>query len=356
MAFQLKRINKHLFYVAGVMLAGIGIVVALSWNALKVDEKEIDFERKASSIEPKLISITQRNKMIVDVAGITRQSLYFQTKSPATLLVTNKELKANRYLTLNIPASNKIGTLFFSSVDSPAINIVAGNAHSIISGNVNENLAVKVLPSKIFTRAARISLDSYIVRGFDSTTKTLDQIFMKIDAGAGKIQREKGVSEMRNDAGISTDGQLHFDEATKLVTFVHYYSNKIFCLDTNLNLMYTAKTFGSADANESVKMSISSKGEVTNATPKRTINKGSDTWNGLLFNQSKVYSKNDISSNRNSETVIDIYDIKTGLYKESFYIPSLKGQTIHKFRIYDNLLVALYKDYIATYQVSIQKK
>lgn len=352
MSIRLKRINKHVFYIAGVMLAASSIVASLAWDALKVVHEDNKFERTISENNLKLLAVMQRDKVIDDVAGTSPGHYYFQTKAPGILLVADKYLKRKKYLTLKIATNKKLGSFFFSSVDSPAVEIMSANIHALISGKLEDSLSITVLPSKIFTRAVKISPDTYVLRGFDSTVKTIDQIFKKINVKTNHVRLENHISERRNDGGMTTDGELLYDRKTNLLTYIHFYSNKMLCLDTNLNLIYSGKTLGSENASGSNAMALSSTGALTSASPKRVINNASYTVNGLLFNHSRVVSKSEMGNNRNSGNTIDIYDIKTGEYKESFYIPYIKGQTINKFKIFENILIVLYRDYIATYQLS----
>ena len=99
-------------------------------------------------------------------------------------------------------------------------------------------------------------------------------------------------------------------------------------------------------------MSVSSKGDLTNAAPKRTLNNDCYAVDGLLYNQSKVVSNRERNENINTGTPVDIYDIKTGEYKESFYIPYIKGQSAYKFKMYGDVLVAISRDYIASFQLA----
>jgi hypothetical protein len=327
-------------------------VALLAWNSLRIIREESKFERTIKPGELKLLAVAQRDNTVVDVAGASSENFYFQTQAPDKIIVMDKGLKKSRPLALKFTPEKRMSSFFFCSVDSPNVDIRACNSRAVVSGTLDENLTIRFLPSKIFTRAVKISNDSYILRGFDSTVKSLDQIFLKVNAKTGVMQREKAVSERRNDGGISTDGKLLYDEKTSLLLYIHHFSNKIKCLDTNLNLVYESKTLGTANGSEPNAISVSSTGKITNASPKRIVNNDSYAVNGLLFNQSKMISKGERDNNAISGSPIDIYDMKTGEYKESFYIPYIKGQTANRFKIFGNILIALSKDYVATFQLA----
>jgi hypothetical protein len=52
---------------------------------------------------------------------------------------------------------------------------------------------------------------------------------------------------------------------------------------------------------------------------------------------------------------VDIYSLKNGSYKGSFYIPAYNGKKTHQFQVVDQKLVALYGKRVVLYDLGFIK-
>ena len=87
----------------------------------------------------------------------------------------------------------------------------------------------------------------------------------------------------------------------------------------------------------------------TNLTPSKFINGKNCVYNGTLYINSKVSASNEKPAEFNNNSAIDMYDVKTGKYKGSIYIPGFKGEKVRSFKVFSKHIIALYKNNIVVY-------
>ena len=85
--------------------------------------------------------------------------------------------------------------------------------------------------------------------------------------------------------------------------------------------------------------------------PSRIVNWESDVSDGKLYINSWMKADNESIHQFNNNSVIDVYDVITGAYKKSFYVPFFRGEKMESFKVCKNELVAIYKSYIAAYHI-----
>lgn len=334
------------------MLLAIAIVAGLTLYSLKPIDQKNGFERQFINNNVKLLSVAETKNEITAIAGYTNKSVYFQTNSPDKIYATNWTLKKGKYFILNLPTNDMINSRFTCSVDSPTIYLFAGNWPGIFKTDLlSGNTTGYRFPNGLYTRNVIISVNSFVLRAFDSTVKTLDQIFIKGDPSAGVIYRGKIITEVKNDMGISTDGLLHYDSSNHYLAYVLFYTNQFYVLDTTLHLVYTARTIDTLNTFQIKVEGNISKDDViyTNTSPSRFINMESCVNDGFLYNYSLIQADNETSSTFKKNCDIDVYELKDGSYKGSFYIPSYKKEKIQRFIVFQNSIIALYSKYVCIY-------
>jgi hypothetical protein len=75
---------------------------------------------------------------------------------------------------------------------------------------------------------------------------------------------------------------------------------------------------------------------------------------GRLFIYSRLKADNDDLEQYLNTDIIDTYDVKTGSYTGSIYIPREDKKRMVKFEVFDNWLIALYNHDAAVYQISLK--
>ena len=329
------------------MLAAIGLVTALAWKALEPLNAKSGFNRTLITNKLHQHKVVETPQDVVEFAGNTNNHIYFKTTNPSKIYVTDVQLQNGHYETVNVPMNSKITSHFDCIVDSPSVYILAGRLPGIIKTQPGDTFSLYSFPNSLFTRAVLISNNSFVLRSFDK----LNQIFVKRNLISGEMVKENNVSEKINDAGISTDGKLLYDKETNSLLYLHYYRNEILCLDTNLNLIRKIKTIDINSLALSKAEQVKSKNLITTLTPKRLLNVSGSTYKGYFFNSSRVKGDDETTSTLAQNSVIDVYDIKAGLYKGSFYIPAYKNKRANNFIIVNNNLIGLYYGYLMAYDL-----
>jgi hypothetical protein len=348
---------RHTIAIILVMTGAIGLVSLLASVALAPIYGKNGFTRKYSVVPLKVVNHVEKDESITDLCGWTPYNFYFKTKKPDILYKLDNKLGKEEYIQLNVPTNQKITTAFQVIVDSPKVDIAAFNLPGIIVSSTNEKiLTLYKYPSSLYSRAAKISNSTYIFRGFDSTIKTADQILVKTNLYSGEIIRDSIAIDMTHDMGIKSDGFLNFDPVTNLLTYVYAYKNEFICIDTNLNLVNKYKTVDNIREYQTTVGNVSKSKVFTNVTARRVLNKKSIAVNGKLYNISNIKSDNEDKDDFIKSTVIDVYDIQKGNYLQSFYIPLYKRERVKNFKIANELLVAVYTNYIVTYELPMELK
>ncbi len=138
---------------------------------------------------------------------------------------------------------------------------------------------------------------------------------------------------------------------------MYFYKGEIINLDTNLNLLYKAKTIDTV-RHPSIKSGIletktkdgKNNRQLTQLTPPKFVNKFMVTCGEHLYIVSALKADNESNSAHSSNNTIDVYNIHTGNYRYSFYIPKYLGRKLDQFRIKGHVFAAIYGPYLITYE------
>jgi len=136
---------------------------------------------------------------------------------------------------------------------------------------------------------------------------------------------------------------------------MYYYRGEFLSLDTNLNLLYKSKTIDTvltADITTKVKINVKENTRTTMQTkPPNVVNAFITSDKNHIYVRSKLKADNDTDSKFVDNSIIDTYDIVSGKYKSSFYLPRYKGRKVSNFQIKGNILLAMYGRYLVKYGI-----
>jgi len=295
---------------------------------------------------------------LYEIVGATPWNIYVAFATEGEVLEVGRDLP-NKIKRINIPFFRKFyDSLQFSSlsirIDSPHMYLFAENKPAIIKTALDASIFdVRILPPGPFTREVIADTDCFILRKMDPAIT--DQLFVRYSFGAGQLKKENNISTIYGDGGILTDGQLHFDEATKKLYYIYYYRNLLLSFDTSLNAVHT---FSSIDTTRSFKMRtgiVNNDGAMayTNIGPANMINKVNAVEGGLLFNMSSLRADNDSQQFFSEHSILDITDLRNGKYLGSIYLPAVNGSKLSRFIISDNQLIGLYPNRIMIYELHL---
>lgn len=351
--------QKRLVYikVSGTILSALSLVLILYAYSDKINNKRNGFTRTFLKYSPVQKSVLKTDEKVLSIAGVTQDDIYLGTTEPGSILVVGANLKKKRIIDLNLKRFSKISVPIFSRcyIDSPTIYVFTGNIPAVINGNLNDKqVAIHYLNNKAkYNQAVPISPNTIVCRGVD-TNNIFSRIFIKHNLLNQTFTVENNISEKINDGGLSSDGLLHYDNSTKLLIYVNYYQNKFICIDTNLHLVYNGNTIDTTKTPQ-IQVGIFSKGKVTQikkTSPSVFVNGYSCVDNGFLYIHSNLKADNEKMTNFTGNSVIDIYQLTTGKYVGSYYIPLYKGEKLRTFRVYNKLIYVQYKNYLVCYDIN----
>lgn len=144
---------------------------------------------------------------------------------------------------------------------------------------------------------------------------------------------------LEND--ISTDGQLVSDPISNKIGFMHYYKNRVLVLDSMLKLSRIINTI------DTITNSLKYKSD----GPRLSTNQKSCLHNNILYISSNLKADNESRKEYMKNIPIDCYNIVTGEYLGTFYIPLKSNSLIRSMYLtkenelailYHNKVVALF--------------
>lgn len=153
---------------------------------------------------------------------------------------------------------------------------------------------------------------------------------------------------------FSVDGFACYNKAAGKVIYTFYYRNKFLCLDTGMNLLYTASLI---DTNSVAKIELGEykadgKRIRTLAKPALTVNKRAYSNGNFVFIESALAADNEDQAVFDKHVVLDVYLLNNGSYSYSLYLPKYNGEKLLDFAVQGDLLIALYEKHLVSYSIN----
>ncbi|MFC6102843.1 hypothetical protein [Olivibacter domesticus] len=284
-------------------------------------------------------------------AGEENGRHYFTGQSPKYLLSYDKALTHPKRLELNIKPTRKMQSRFHAMVQPGKVTLFAGNYPAVIQVDIPGSHTASLINIKegIFSRICAINDSVFIVRGYMHNSG-LNQLFYRYNTSSKKIEKQ-AQTFIQDDAGLSSDGLLHYDKIHKQLLYIQFYTNKIYVFNPDLTIIKIDSTINPnpTTSTEFSQVGTQSK-QIKNTSPKQVINRRSCIARNILFNQSGIKSKDEKLSTFRENAIIDCYSLADTRYMGSFYIP-LKGQQLFDFGIHEGTLIAVYSKSIVSYKL-----
>lgn len=283
------------------------------------------------------------------LAGYDSQRIYFQTLEPSSLVSCTRKLKSIQNVDIALNKKDSFLPGFQTTMNRGQIKIFDKKLKKLIVYNLEHN------------SINRFNFNGHITQGLPGPGNLLFlrsdaeinglQTFKKINLSTHHISYENSVSDTIPDGGISSNGMLLFSPCTYHLYYVHYFSNNIIEMDTNLNLIsiwHTIDTFLSSTV-LSHKQKAEHKTTYTTSNVPKFVNGLSTISGRFLLINSLVRADNEKSNRFDNNSVIDIYTLVDGSYLGSFYIPKYRERKMMSFWLDKHLLIVCYKNAVITY-------
>lgn len=268
------------------------------------------------------------------IISVTAKNVYLSTDSLGKIYVKDSKLDLTKTLRILLPDSifEAIGNEFTLQLSPPNVYIFASNLPAVILQNINGKVdRIMPIPGPPFSYAVALSKNSFVLRQFIEGGG--DKHFVKYDAFIGSSQPEKNVSLYSGDGGLSTDGQLNYDRIANRLVYMHYYNNTVLRFDTNLVLINRFHTIDTT----------TNKHRLDGRAP-LVSNQKSCIYGNFLLVCSNLKADNEAYKRYRNNIPVDIYEVATGKYKGSFYLPLSRGKLVKSMKTFENNLVVLYHD------------
>ena len=154
------------------------------------------------------------------------------------------------------------------------------------------------------------------------------------------------------DGIFDSDGTLLYDHGTKKIIYLYRYRNQFIVADSKLKLIYRGKTIDTISKAQIQVAFNQARAEKKLSAPPLTVNRSGFAHNGLLFVHSGLIGKFEDATLWKQTSVIDIYDVKTNTYLESFYVYDIEGKKMRRFYVTDSSFYALIGTHLVRYSLS----
>lgn len=286
------------------------------------------------------------------IAGISDGHIYLGNyTAPLHMLVIDSTLEEKKDLLLSLPGIDTWRGPIEIKVDSPYFHVFNGIEPFVYRGTLASQTSVALAKNdSIFFKAGEpLDGTAYVFKA-ESVLDHKD-IIVKRDFKKKILSVHDNVLEKQIDGSFCTDGMLHYSKHHASIVYVYYYRNEFIVADTSLTdivRLHTIDTIRKAR----LKVGLINNGRTkTLAAPPFVVNKRSSVYGNLLFIQSNVRANNEKPLVFKNNPVIDVYDLPTGDYLSSFYIPQYEGIRMDAFHVHKSTIVALHDRHLIIYHL-----
>lgn len=312
------------------------------------------FSRNMLDAELKELKVTDFTEPLNKIWSVSSKYIYITGETPKSILMMSKNLLKKDTISINLTAPEDKLVPYSICVDTPNLYLHMNNLKAIIHGKFpDQPLTMTKLKTQIFTKSAQVSASSLIVRTFDRFGKK--QVFQKISIVSGEVIKEADIiGEQAEDLGMASDGALHYEKSTGIISYVEYFRNRFYLIDTNLNVKLIGKTIDTVASIDVKKQMIDEgggKGKIIPGKARIKVNKDSFMDEQYLYVVSALRADNESRGNFNRYSVIDRYRLADGKYVNSFYVDKIKEKPFKSAMISGDTLYTLYNGKMVLYKL-----
>lgn len=285
-------------------------------------------------------------------AGGTGRTLYLGNyTAPLHALTLNARLDTIQTVNISLKDDSGLAYKFmYLRVDSPQFYLFDGSEPANLRGKVDNWVATPYLPNlAYYADAEPINASTLVIR----TTNVNKEYTLGIERHDNpEVRLVEGILEKQIDGRFCVDGMLLHNREMNLVLYLYYYRNQFLVMDEDLTLINRFNTIDTTSKAKIEVTQLSSSNAKTFSAPPLLTNKKSSTWKNFLFVNSGLMARNEDRNIFDKTSVIDVYDIRNGSYRFSFYIRDFKGHRLKDFAVYGNRLFCIHDRYIISYSLT----
>jgi hypothetical protein len=292
------------------------------------------------------------------IAGATREKIYLGNfTAPFHMVVVNTLRADTQHVRLSVGNAQQY---WFKNirvhVDSPYFYITDGQMPGLFRGRIDSDWKADkfMFDSAYFMNCVSMTPRSFAL--FTTSSATQENILAKESADPKHLTMAPAALEKQVDGTFCTDGMLHYSKELQRLVYVYYYRNQYISLDTNLQVLYRARTIDTTSQAKIKVARISSEDFRTMAAPALTVNKKSCAAGSRLFIQSGIMGSYEAEGMFERALVIDVYDLNNAAYVSSFYLPEYNSKKLRDFKVFDDRLIALHDHDLVIYALGKETK
>jgi hypothetical protein len=340
--------RKPVYILTILLFASFATIGILAFISKRSIEKKNGFNRRLlfPALNPRKEITLPVN--LIKLIGRQDGKLFFQEDNPHEIISMGQFFDSVQTIKLPITPDKDLGRSIYMFLQGHLIYIACRNIPGFIIYDLRSGSIRNHTVKSYYNQETIFLPDRFILRTKDITTQS--HRFVKLNLQQQDSIPEDHFSDRKLTGGFKTAGILYYDTATQQTCYTYLYQNGFICMDTNLNLTLKARTIDTITNREIKIARVGS--SLTMKQPPQEVNYIGDVYAGRLFLHSMLKADNEYELDYNENSVVDIYSLKTGAYKGSFYIPAYKGQKTLHFKVIDNKLYALYGKTIVLYDLS----
>lgn len=341
-------------------LTGVAIlmVLLLIYQLVACKNEPVGFERNFKDLDLEVSKSLELplSAMLYYVGGAGK-GLYFKDhRNPEMLSFIDFDLQGIKKIPLHLP-KNLNGK-------SVAIDIEVRDSLVYITDKKTAQLSIlnNITGAKRLYKGANVMLgtayvisdQSLIGRVTDFNNGKPSRRLVKLDILNARIDTSFQLKK-QVDGYFCTDGLLKPGPDRSRFYYAYAYRGAFLCLDTNLNVLYQAKTIDTVTVAKIKPVNVDkSVGSTTlmQSGPAPIVNKNLVAYKNSVLVLSALRSDNENYTEHKRNEVIDVYDAAGGSYKFSFYIPKFKGGKLSSFYLHDGFIYGVFGNYLVKHKIS----
>jgi hypothetical protein len=347
--------RKQVFILIGGLVLSMGLLLALyAFSPLSKEIYRASFNRKfiPNPLTQKAVMDIEVNSFYI--AGQTEDKIYLgNSTAPFHLLITNRVLTDSQHIMLTVKMDSIMDpNRFRLTVDPPYFFLSHGVMPRQLRGKVGDWIAEDLLGvnTAYFVESLPVGASSFVLRSYSTSNKGYE--LAKVTS-TKPFQFNYDLLQKQVDGLFCLDGQLLYNKKLAQLVYLHYYRNEFVVADSNLNLVYRGHTIDTFSRARIKVAKIGDGNESMLAAPPMQINGISCVSEKYLLVQSNLLANNEDLESFENGSIVDVYDLASGIYSGSFYIPRYKNERLLDFELLDNQMVVISDHYLVTYELNL---
>ena len=342
-------IRTVLISVSIVFLSTL-VVVLLYWNSEQLIHHENPFIRRYSHGVQKIKSIDLRSASYY-LAGLDSDRVYLGNyNNPLKMGVLDLQKDSLFLQNIEVFEDDLPSTAVQLRVRAPYFYLIDGQISRVLRGKLGQwNTSKRWDGTFAFSNYALRDTIHLIARAFEPHTGQLELVQIKIGDSLS-FRSLTGILQKQVDGYFDVDGHLSHDHHTKQWVYTYNYRNSFRLLDPELKLMYTGHTLDTI-AHAQLRIDSISKPGQHKLTGSVLVNSGTYSHRGLLYVHSKVKGRYEPAKTWEQTETIDVYSLKDGSYRSSFYVYPVEEQRLTRFFIRDNHFYGFVGKHVVVYDL-----